>query len=138
VRYTDIEREGARAFHVHCAGCHAPRVIAERADSEVAFDAWEASIFRRSAALVWARADYAKTGVEPYVHERGARIPSLRRLALKPRYFTNGSARDLEAVLAGFRTTPEGALHRAGVERSASTPLSEPLRAALLAFLQLL
>jgi hypothetical protein len=53
--------------------------------------------------LVWGEAEYRQTGVLPYVHESGARVPSLRRLYKKFPYFTNGSAKDLPAVLTRAR-----------------------------------
>ena len=134
-QFSRLEAEGAHAFGEHCQSCHAPRLLSDDPASEVPFAAWESFIFTRNAPLVWARADYAKTGVVPYVHERGARITSLRRLALKPRYFTNGSASDLEEVLGRFTETSAGALHDAP---SGSTALPAPTRRALAAFLRLL
>jgi hypothetical protein len=103
----------------------------------VPFEQWERLVLSRNAPIVWARGDYAKTGIVPYVHERGARITSLRRLLLKPRYFTNGSAADLAQVLARFRAGPAGSAHDAP-ESEQLTPLSEPVRHSLQAFLQLL
>jgi cytochrome c peroxidase len=64
------------------------------------------------------------------VHEEGTRITSLRRLALKPRYFTNGSAATLEDVLARFAEGEHDGARRAS--------LSAETRRALLAFLRLL
>jgi len=134
--FSRLEADGAQAFRAHCQSCHAPRLLSDDATSEAPFGSWESLIFTRNAPLVWARADYAKTGVVPYVHERGTRVPSLRRLALKPRYFTNGSAPQLEDVVARFRESPAGALHDA----PAGTPgaLSAQTRRALTAFLRLL
>ena len=62
---------------------------------------------------MWGKAEYKKTGVEPYVHENGARVPSLRRLYKKRPYFTNGSAKTLEEVLARARFAPGGFWHEA-------------------------
>jgi hypothetical protein len=134
-RFSRVEADGAQAFREHCQSCHAPRLLSDDAASEAPFAAWESLIFTRNAPLVWARAEYAKTGVVPYVHERGTRITSLRRLALKPRYFTNGSAAQLEDVLERFRETSAGALHDAP---PGSAALSAPTRRALAAFLRLL
>ncbi len=106
--FSSVEAQGARAFRDHCEGCHAARLFSDDSASEVAFVDWERLIFSRNAPLVWARGEYAKTGVLPYVHERGTRITSLRRLAWKPRYFTNGSAPDLASVLERFREGPAG------------------------------
>ena len=136
-RLTALEAQGARAFDEHCQGCHAARLLSDDAASAVPFAQWEALIFSRNAPLVWARGEYAKTGVLPYVHERGTRITSLRRLGLKPRYFTNGSALDLSSVLERFRDGREGALHEAPAG-SGFEPLPVETQRALLAFLQLL
>jgi hypothetical protein len=136
-RFSPLEAAGARAFSEHCQGCHEPRLQADDARSRVAFEAWEGLIFRRNAPIVWARGGYEKTGVIPYVHERGTRIPSLRRLGLKPRYFTNGSAPDLAAVLERFREGSGTALH----QTDSATELEQlppQIRSALLAFLRLL
>jgi hypothetical protein len=134
-RFSRSEAEGAQAFREHCQSCHAARLLSDDATSEAPFAAWQSLIFTRNAPLVWARAEYAKTGVLPYVHERGTRITSLRRLALKPRYFTNGSAAQLEDVLERFRETSGGPQHDAPAGSSA---LSATTRRALVAFLRLL
>jgi len=135
--FSALEAEGARAFRDHCQSCHGARLLSDDGASEVPFAAWETLIFSRNAPVVWARADYAKTGVLPYVHERGTRVTSLRRLATKPRYFTNGSAPDLASVLERFRDGPEGALHDAN-GGAPGQALAGPARRALLAFLRLL
>ena len=135
--FSAVEAEGARAFREHCQSCHAARLLSDEPRSELPFDAWESLIFTRNAPLVWASSAYAKTGILPYVHERGTRIPSLRRLALKPRYFTNGSAPDLRQVLERFAETPTGALHQLPPGMTA-TPLTAQAQTALLAFLRLL
>jgi hypothetical protein len=132
--FSPLESEGAHAFREHCQSCHAPRLLSDDPASEVPFAAWEALIFTRNAPVVWARAEYAKTGVVPYVNDRGARITSLRRLALKPRYFTNGSAHHLEGVLERFCETSVGPRHDA----SGSSALPAATRRALAAFLRLL
>jgi cytochrome c peroxidase len=86
--------------------------------------------------IVWARDSYEKTGIEPYVHPSGSRVPSLRRLYKKRPYFTNGSAADLDDVLARAGTAASGFSH-AGID--GSTPLlGARSRAALRAFLDLL
>jgi hypothetical protein len=131
--FSELEARGARVFERRCEGCHSARLFSDDAGTRFDFAAWEAAIFRRNAPLVWARAGYEKTGVEPYVHEQGTRITSLRRLALKPRYFTNGSAATLDDVLQRFR----GALHEPSVADEQAA-LDEEERRALLSFLQLL
>jgi hypothetical protein len=64
-------------------------------------------------------------------------IPALRRLYKKKPYFTNGSAKDLETVLASVRTLPSGFLHAPPKPDEGAT-LDDSSRAALLAFLDLL
>jgi hypothetical protein len=136
-RFSTLEREGAEQFLRHCADCHAARLISDDASSAVPFDDWQELVMRRNGPIVWARGDYEKTGIVPYVHERGTRITSLRRLLLKPRYFTNGSATDLQQVLERFRIVFGRGLHDAQGEGGAS-PLPEPSQRAILAFLKLL
>jgi len=46
--------------------------------------------------------------VVPYVHERGARVPSLRRVYKRFPLFTSGAAPDLPAVLSAARVAGEG------------------------------
>jgi hypothetical protein len=136
-QFSALELEGAEQFRRHCVDCHAARLISDDASSAVAFEDWQRLVLRRNGPIVWARGDYEKTGILPYVHERGTRITSLRRLLLKPRYFTNGSAADLAQVLARFRIGPVPGLHDAQVA-AGSSPLPEPAQRAILAFLQLL
>jgi hypothetical protein len=93
------EARGAAIFRDRCVACHPARRVADRPDSEVPFARWPDDIFGRGA-ITWARDGYETTGVTPYVHERGARPSSLRRLARKRPYFTNGSAATLDEVLA--------------------------------------
>jgi hypothetical protein len=134
--FSALEAQGAKAFREHCEACHAARLLSDDAASAVPIASWEQLIFSRNAPLVWARGDYAKTGILPYVHAQGTRITSLRRLALKPRYFTNGSAPDLATVLERFRDTADGASHQASGDASGALP--DATQRALLAFLQLL
>jgi len=136
-QFSALEAAGAAAFRDNCQSCHDARLASDDPRSVVPFDAWQALIFTRNAPIVWARADYEKTGVLPYVHERGTRVPSLRRLALKPRYFTNGSAPDLDAVLERFRRDSSTSRHD-GTGGSGLVGLSPQARSALLAFLRLL
>ena len=138
--FSATEAAGAKAFERHCQRCHDARLATDDASSAVQSSEWESLILSRNAPLVWASKDYGKTGVVPYVHEQGTRVSSLRRLALKPRYFTNGSAPDLADVLERFRDGPSGALHdTAGdVQGSPLSSLSAPERAELLSFLKLL
>jgi hypothetical protein len=134
--FSPLEQHGARLFAQHCEGCHAARLLSDDARSRVGTTEWQELVLRRNAPLVWARSDYEKTGILPYVHERGTRITSLRRLGLKPRYFTNGSAITLRDVLARFRFGSAGAFHDS--PPAGLSALDEPAQRALLAFLRLL
>jgi len=136
-QFSALESQGAEQFRRYCSDCHAARLSSDDAGSVVPFEDWERLVLSRNAPIVWARGEYEKTGVVPYVHERGTRITSLRRLLLKPRFFTNGSAADLSEVLARFRVGPARAAHDAPNAPELSA-LPEPAQRALLAFLQLL
>lgn len=132
-----IERRGAEVFRDRCERCHAARLASDEPGSQVPFERWESLIFTPEGPIVWGRDGYEKTGVEPYVHERGARPPSLRRLFKKRPYFTNGATKNLGAVLERARFGEGGAFFHDGGPAGA-----EPLRPdeieALLAFLDLL
>ncbi len=132
--FTPLEHRGAVAFRERCEGCHAARLVSDDAETHVAFADWEANLFT-GGTIIWGREGYEKTGITPYVHPRGARVPSLRRLYRKRPYFTNGSAPDLDAVLARITTTTDGPQHTA---KAPERPLSGGERASLLAFLGLL
>lgn len=134
--FTPLEREGAEAFAATCASCHAPRTAADAKESAAPFASWEAAIFAPAPALVWASSDYAQTGVVPYVHPRGARVPSLRRLYKKRPYFTNGTAASIDDVLQRARFTASEFWHDGGP--AAASRLDARTRAALAAFLDLL
>ena len=82
---------------------------------------------------MWGSDAYEKTGIEPYVHERGARVPSLRRLYKKRPYFTNGRADTLRSVLELARFGAPFSHAGGDGER-----LSPPDVDALLVFLDLL
>src|SRR5262249_42738666 len=79
-RWSSEEQRGAAVFRDRCEGCHAARLVTDRADSAVPFADWERLVMSDSGPIVWARETREKTGVTPYVHEDGTRIPSLRRL----------------------------------------------------------
>lgn len=106
--FTPLERDGARVFRDRCARCHAPVLRSDDPGSAAPFERWEALVFAPEGAIVWGRAGYEKTGVVPYVHEEGARVPSLRRLYKKRPYFTNGSAKALREVLERARFEDTG------------------------------
>ncbi|MET0794338.1 MAG: hypothetical protein ABW061_22640, partial [Polyangiaceae bacterium] len=61
------ELHGAELFRERCASCHAARLQSDVPESALPFEAWQAAIFSAEGALVWASADYKKTGVTPYV-----------------------------------------------------------------------
>ena len=132
--FTPLEATGAAVFRDRCESCHEARTSADVPASRVAFADWEARIFR-GGPIVWGTEHYEKTGVVPYVHENGARVPSLRRLYKKRPYFTNGSAPDLATALAQVRFGP---FSHAGGAGGAGTALTDAERTALLAFLDLL
>ena len=111
--FTADEQRGAALFRDRCAGCHAPRLQSDVAQSAVSFADWPRSIFSAEGAIVWASADYQKTGVTPYVHESGTRVPSLRRAAAKWPHFTNGSADTLLDVVRRARFAPGRFFHAA-------------------------
>jgi hypothetical protein len=137
-RFTELERTGARVFRDRCAGCHAARLIADEPASLVPFERWESLVLSPSGPIVWSNAAYEKTGVEPYVHTEGARVPALRRLYKKWPYFTSGGARSLDDVLDRFATGASATYHDAAPPDAALARLTADDKAALRAFLDLL
>jgi hypothetical protein len=137
-RFTDLERTGARTFRDRCAVCHAARLIADEPASLVPFERWESLVLSPSGPIVWSNAAYEKTGVEPYVHADGARVPTLRRLYKKWPYFTTGRARSLDDVLDRFASSATATYHDASPPDAALARLSSDDKAALRAFLDLL
>jgi hypothetical protein len=131
------ERHGAEVFRDRCARCHAARLVTDLPESTVPFADWERLVMSPAGAIVWARDTREQTGIVPYVHPEGTRVPSLRRLYRKRPYFTNGSSADLASVLARARVMPDGFLHDAA-PGSGGEPLDPGERAAVLAFLDLL
>ncbi|HEU4406739.1 MAG TPA: hypothetical protein VFS43_15840 [Polyangiaceae bacterium] len=140
--FTPLEREGAAAFERRCERCHAARLASDVEASRVPFERWEALVFSREGPLVWGRSGYEKTGVMPYVHDEGARVPSLRRLDKKWPYLTNGGAPDLGALLDAVRFGgPEGAprfYHQGAPPEAGLAELSRGEKEALRAFVGLL
>ncbi|HEY0988624.1 MAG TPA: hypothetical protein VGD80_16275, partial [Kofleriaceae bacterium] len=137
-RFTDLERTGARVFRDRCAVCHAARLIADEPASLVPFERWESLVLSPSGPIVWSNAAYQKTGVEPYVHAEGARVPTLRRLYKKWPYFTSGRARSLDDVLDRFASSGTATYHDASPADAALTRLTADDKRALRAFLDLL
>jgi len=107
------EQRGAELFRERCEGCHQARLITDEPDSRVPFESWHELVFSAAGPIVWARDSYEKTGIEPLVHPRGARVPSLRRVYAKYPYFTNGSVRSLSELLGNVRWSSERFQHRA-------------------------
>jgi cytochrome c peroxidase len=136
--FTPLERAGAEAFRDRCERCHSAVLSADEPGSRAPFDRWEALVFSREGPIVWGSHEYKKTGVEPYVHERGARVPSLRRLFKKRPYFTNGSAKTLGDVLDRVRLGGGELYHDRAPHGAALLPLDAQEKTALLAFLELL
>ena len=93
---------GLEVFRTRCAYCHRA-IRSTRHEEIVNFQDWQASIEDPSIDLVWGAPFYTKTNILPYVSQKGARVPSLRRVSEKYPYFTNGSSRDLHSVLERFR-----------------------------------
>ena len=137
-RFTDLERTGARVFRDRCAVCHAARLIADEPASLVPFERWESLVLSPSGPIVWSNAAYDKTGVEPYVHADGARVPTLRRLYKKWPYFTSGRARSLDDVLDWFASGPSATYHDASPAGASLTRLTSDDKRSLRAFLDLL
>ena len=137
-RFTDEERSGAEVFRDRCEACHEARLSTDEPRTRQPFERWEALVLSREGPLVWAMDERRKTGVQPYVHEEGARVPSLRRLYKKRPYLTNGSARDLGAVLERARFGAGSFFHDAAPADPSLLRLGDAERAALLAFLDLL
>ncbi len=137
-QFTGLERAGAQIFRDRCAICHAARLVADDPASVVPFERWESLVLSPSGPIVWSNAAYARTGVVPYVHDLGARPPTLRRLYKKWPYFTNGSARSLADLLDRFASSPHTAYHDGAPSDAALVRLTPDEKSALLAFLDLL
>lgn len=135
--FSALESEGARVFRDKCESCHQARTSTDESNSRLPFEQWERFVFSASGPIVWALNEYRQTGVVPYVHERGARVPSLRRLYKKRPYLTNGAAKDIRSVLdrVGF-TEAGGFFHDGAPEGSKRIDARES--EALTAFLALL
>jgi hypothetical protein len=136
--WLSTERAGAEVFRDRCESCHAARLVADDPSTRVPFENWESFVMAREGAIVWAGAEYEKTGVEPYVNEKGARVVSLRRLFKKYPYFTNGSAKSLLAVLDRVRYSETIFFHDGALDRASLVALTAAEKSALLAFLDLL
>jgi hypothetical protein len=142
-----LEANGAELFADYCESCHQARLVADDPSTRVALgpggdlEPWRALIFADNGPVLWGSDAYAQTGIVPWVHPEGARVPALRRLYLKWPYFTNGGADSLEAVLEGVRLRDHldhSCDHEVGPVSGDARGLDDQQRAALLAFLRLL
>ncbi len=131
--FTPAQAEGARLFGLHCESCHSARLVADDPATAVPRERWPALVLHPSGGIVWGSPARHRTGVTPYVHPDGPRVPSLRRLHARRPLLTNGRAPDVAAVLRDVRPgTPE--VHGGGPGQ----PLDDAEQAALAAFLDLL
>jgi hypothetical protein len=136
--WSKVERRGAEVFRDRCESCHSARLVTDDPSTRVPFEGWEPLVLAREGPIVWARAEYEKTGVEPYVNENGARVVSLRRLFKKYPYFTNGTAKSLQALLDRVRYGETSFFHDRAPEGTALRSLTTREKEDLLAFLDLL
>lgn len=136
--WSERERAGADVFRDRCESCHMARLVTDDPSTRVPFEGWESLVMAREGAIVWARAEYEKAGVEPYVNENGARVVSLRRLFKKYPYFTNGTAKSLSDVLDRVRYDETSFFHDRAPTRGTLRALTAQEKEALLAFLDLL
>lgn len=132
--FEPAEQRGAELFNAHCVSCHRATASTDPAAQAVPFAEWPRWIFSPNGPLVWADLSTHRTGVLPYVHESGARVPSLRRLYKKWPYLTNGSARTLDDLLRQVRLGEPRFSHGGG----AGVQLSDEQRSDLVRFLRLL
>ena len=137
-QFDDSERRGAELFRERCVTCHAARLQTDLPASALPFEAWPRAIFSPEGPIVWASAEYQKTGVTPYVHELGTRTPSLRRLYVKWPRFTNGSADSVREVLGQVRYDGTRFFHAGAPADPALRALSPDQVTDLAAFLDLL
>lgn len=126
------QQHGAKLFEQYCERCHAARIQADDPDSRVPPQRWADHILGDGDVL-WGASPRALVDIEPRVHPRGPRTPSLRRLWTKRPYFTNGSAEDLGVLLEGVRLGEPFSHGGRGAR-----PLDPDEQDALLAFVQLL
>lgn len=134
--FTPLEQRGAELFRARCVSCHAARLIGDDPASAQPIERWQALVLADNGPLVWSSAEHKKTGIEPYVHEDGARASSLRRVWLKSPLFTNGSARTLEDALDRARQDDTTFMHSSN--RESARGLADEDKRALMAFLRLL
>ena len=95
---------GRTLFTQHCQRCHQPRVFTNDVDSVV-------DPLLHPGAVTWAGAFHVDVGVRPLVHPDGARPASLRDVRHKRPLLTNGSAKDLSALVRQLRIADEQIQH---------------------------
>jgi len=94
--------QGLAVFRERCEYCH-QAIVSTRQGNSLPYDDWVEWLEAKGKDLVWGAPFYTKTGIKPYVHRAGARVPSLRRVQQKYPYFTNGSSPTLRHLLFRFR-----------------------------------
>lgn len=130
---SEIE-QGSALFERLCEGCHEARLVSDDPSSRVERARWMSLIGSPAGPIVWGTGERKQTGVQPYVHEEGARVPSLRRLYAKRPYFTNGSTTALSEAAARFSVGTEQHVRDAAGGRN----ITDEERRALARFLALL
>ncbi len=115
--------QGLAVFRERCEYCHQAIVSTRQGDS-LPYDHWSGWLEAKEKDLVWGAPFCTKTGIKPYVHRAGARVPSLRRVQKKYPYFTNGSSPTLRHLLSRFRYLDltawhhyEGSIEGGGAEK---------------------
>ena len=101
-KLTAKAQHGLAVFRDRCEYCH-QAIVSTRQPESIPFSEWGGWLETDGKDLVWGAPFYTKTGIRPYVHRAGARVPSLRRVQQKHPYFTNGSSPTLGHLLARFR-----------------------------------
>ncbi len=136
----DDEARGWQAFQQRCLSCHAPRVFADDAASQLNVGADDVVTALLRGALVFGRDGHEDTGVRPRVHPEGARSSSLRGVSHKVPLLTNGRALDLAELLSQVRLVPSTSSSAARITHQGDegAPLSPAEQRDLLAFLRLL
>ncbi len=102
--------KGLPVFRERCEYCH-QATISTREYESLPYTDWKIWLEAEEKDLVWGAPFYTKTGIKPYVHRAGARVPSLRRVKQKYPYFTDGSSRTLRDLLSRFRYQDTTAWH---------------------------
>ncbi|MEE8613008.1 MAG: hypothetical protein V3S85_02615 [Nitrospirales bacterium] len=118
--------QGLAVFRERCEYCHQAIVSTRQGDS-LPYADWVKWLEAKGKDLVWGAPFYTKTGIKPYVHRAGARVPSLRRVQQKYPYFTNGSSPTLRHLLSRFRYRDLTAWHH--YEESAEGGGAEKVKA---------